>query len=98
MGSSNVGIAGNYVAENCYRLFQFPFLQVSKTDVQTRRVVRGSDSEYLFELSDARLRATRVDQHDAEIVARIDVGGVKFDGALIGIHRTQGIAGFLQYQ
>jgi len=69
-----------------------------ESDVDARHVVRGIGLEDRLELGDAFRGAAGVDEHKAEVIAGVEVGGVQVHGALVGLDGACGITGILACQ
>ncbi len=96
MGGGDGGIAGDGVAKPGDGLIEFGFLEVGEADVDASHGEGRVGGEDLFEFGDALGGVEGVDEHEAEVVAGVEGGGVEIDGAAVGFEGGGGIAGFLQ--
>ena len=98
MRDDRVRIAPDHLAKVRLRLVEFGLLQVSEPDVDARHIVGGIGLEDGAELGDAFLGAAGIDEHEAKIIAGVQICGIEVHGALIGFDRTRRVARILTCQ
>ncbi len=93
MSNRGIGVAAQDFAEIGGSQVEIGLLKVRKSGIDARHVVRGIRGQDLLELGQTFFRTSAVDEHEAEIVAGVEVAGREGDGAAIGFDSGNAVSG-----
>ena len=90
-----IGVAAKDFAEVGGGTVEVGLLQMRESGVDTRHVVARIRGEDLLELGQTFFGTSAVDEHEAEIVAGVEIVGRERDSTAVGFDGGSGVAGAL---